>query len=903
MVVRGLIIALLLPLFAEAQQYYGTRVAGLAVSEGSSEVPLQPIQSFPLKVGDIITSPNVRAAIQALYDTGLFSFIEVDATPDDSGTRITFRVRRHYFFSTFRLRPATLLERSISTYFRLPVGEKFSNATVDRLVQDTVELLQSEGYFGAKVSPESEFDDRTRLVRVTLNAEPGPRARIGAVRILGGEQTFSREELLDAFDVDTGSVFVATGLEQGIADLRAKFTDLGFLNTRVEVQRNYDSSANAIDLNVSVEPGPFTLVEARGYDISTDRLRELVPTFEEGTVDPDLVEEGRVEIDRFLQREGYFEAAVRSELIEAPFDNATQIIYSIEPGEQHRIETVRIDGNTFFSENELTSRMQIRPAAFLSHGGFGTDLLDQDVRAIQIMYRNAGFEGTEVSGRFSEEEHVINVVIEIDEGEQRLVSSITFLGNTVLTDADLRENLPLKEGGLFTPLVVEETRNVLTGYYYSKGHPDVRIEPAVEPPETGPGVRVTFRITEGNHYQIGTILVSGNEVTQDKIIFRHSPIYPNTPYNPEDVLDAQQRLYATGLFARVDVVTLDENLPGVRNLLIQVEESRRILVTYGFGFQEYEGARGTIEVSYNNLWGLDRSISLRLRGSRREQRFQATYREPQLFNWNLDGFASLFIERTKRRSFDANRFDFSIQALKRLSPQQNLLFTTSYQTVNLRDVRDNRQAIKIPEENGVIQIARIGGSLIRDRRDDPINPSTGSFNTTTFQVATKALASEVNFTSLFNQSTFYTPAGIGVVAASLRLGWNRTFGGTERVPISERYFAGGSTTLRGFDLDEAGPQTGGNAIVIGNAEYRIPLTKLPIQGIGAAAFYDTGNVFNKISDVRLTGFTHTTGFGLRYQTPLGPIRIDFGINLNPQPLPNGMREERTQVFFTLGHAF
>jgi outer membrane protein assembly factor BamA len=393
-------------------------------------------------------------------------------------------------------------------------------------------------------------------------------------------------------------------------------------------------------------------------------------------------------------------------------------------------------------------------------------------------------------------------------------------------------------------------------------------------------------------------------ITEDKIIFRHTPIYPNTPYNPEDVLAAQQQLYATGLFTRVDIVTLQEDLPHVRNILIQVEEASRVLVTYGFGFQEFEGARGTVELSYNNLWGLDRSISFRLRGSRREQRFQSTYREPQLFNWDLDGFASLFAERVERRSFDASRIDFSIQALKRFSLiVQNLLLTASYQTVNLRDVRDNRQAIKVPEETGVIQIGRAGVSFIGDRRNDPINPTNGSYNTTTFQVATQALASEVNFTSLFNQTSFYTPAGIGVLASSARFGWNYPYGGTVRVPISERFFAGGSTTLRGFDLDEAGIQTGGNALVIGNLEYRIPLTRLPIQGFGTALFYDTGSNFQSLSDVRLKDFTHSAGFGFRYQTPLGPVRLDVGFNLNPKLQPNGTREERVQVFFTLGQAF
>lgn len=899
MVLRGLILLLLLPWMAEAQQHYGTRVAGLSISDGATE----PLQVIPLKVGDVITAENIRASIQALYDTGLYNTIEVDAAAVPEGSYLTFKVRQHFFFSTFRLRPETLLGRSISSYFRLPVGEKFSTTAVQRLAADTVELLRSEGYFEAAVTPEYEFDETTRLVTTTLNADSGPRATIGAVRIQGGEQTFSREELLDSFDIKTGSVFSATNLDERIVEVREKFTELGFLNTRVDVERLYSASANAVDFNIVIEPGTFTLVEARGYEISRSRLRELVPTFEEGAVDSDLVEEGRVEIDRYLQQEGYFEALVRAQVIDAPLDNATQIIYTIEPGERHRINSIRITGSTYFTEDELKSRMQIRPAGLLSRGTFSADLLEEDVRAIRLMYRNAGFEETETSGRFSEENHSIDVVIEISEGERLPVEGIAFLGNSAADDSELHQALRLKEGDIYTPIAVEEARNDLTSHYYANGYPDVRVEPIIRSAATGRGIRVTFSIEEGNHFRIGEIRVAGNVVTQDKIIFRHSPIYPNTPYNPEDVLTAQQRLYATGLFARVDIVTLQQDLPGIRNLLIQVEEANRILVTYGLGYQEFEGARGTVEVSYNNLWGQDRSISFRVRGSRREQRFQSTYREPQLFNWNLDGFASLFVERAQRPSFDASRFDFSIQTLKRLPGQQNFLFTTSYQTVNLRDVRDNRQATKVPEETGVIQIARVGASLIRERRDDPISPSTGSFNSTTLQIATKALASEVNFTSLFNQSSFYRAAGIGIVATSARFGWNRPFGGTSRVPISERYFAGGSTTLRGFDLDEAGVPTGGNALVIGNLEYRIPLTRLPIQGFGAAAFYDAGNVFNRISDVRLRDFTHTAGFGLRYQTPLGPVRLDVGFNLNPRQLPGPTREERTQVFFTLGHAF
>ena len=246
-----------------------------------------------------------------------------------------------------------------------------------------------------------------------------------------------------------------------------------------------------------------------------------------------------------------------------------------------------------------------------------------------------------------------------------------------------------------------------------------------------------------------------------------------------------------------------------------------------------------MDLSHNNLFGLDRSLGFRGRYSLRERLFQTTYREPRLFNHDLDGFGSFFIEHTQRPFFTANRIDFSLQVLKRISPQQNFLITTGYQTVNLGDIRVNPLAEKLPAERGIYQIARIGTSFIHDRRNEPLNPSSGAFNTTTFQIASRAFGSELNFTSLYNLFSVYTPVPYGVLATSVRLGWNHPFGETLQLPPTERYFAGGSTTLRGFDLDEARPG-GGNVITIGNFEYRMPLRFFPVNNVGGALFYDTG---------------------------------------------------------------
>ena len=911
MKVQALILVLLVPWFARGeQQYYGTSVASLRLSGTDSQNDLQTI---PLHPGDILGLDNVRAAIQALYDTGRYSSVEVEATPSEGGgTNITFSVRPHFFFSTFRLEPADLLERPLSGYFRLPLGERFTQSAIDRLVEDTKELLRAQGYFEAGIIPEANFDEDTRLVSVVLRAIPGSRAKIGSIRLQGGEQTFPNKDLLEALNLKAGENFSAAKLDDGVLKVRSQFTNLGFLNTRVNVDRAYDSSTKSVDLNVTVQPGQFTLVETRGYDIPKKRLRELVPIFEEGVVDQDLIEEGRVNIERYMQQEGYFEATTNSEFIEAPLDNAIQINYTVVPGASHHIQTVTIQGNLHFTTEEIRARIKVRRSQLFARGVFSADILAEDVRTIQTMYRNAGFQETDVRGTSEEIDHSVDIVIQIQEGKQLPVEIMTFSGNSAISEQDLRREARLNEGDIYTPIAIDQARAALTGIYYARGFADVRVEPIVERIPENSGMKVTFQITEGESYQIGNILVSGNTLTKEKIVHRYSRLYPDTPYNPEAILEGQQRLYATGLFNRVEIVPLGQIQRGIRNLLIQVEDAKPIQITYGIGYQEFERARGTFDISHNNLFGLNRSISARVRGSRRERLFQSTFREPRLFNHDLDGFASTFVEHTERPFFSANRVDFSLQVLKRFSPQENLLLTSTYQTVNLGDIRVNPRASRLPPEQGVCQvcqIARIGASFIQDGRNDALNPSTGTFSTTTFQVASRALGSELNFTSFFNQWSLYSPAPLGVLATSFRMGWNYPFGGTHLLPPTERYFAGGSTTLRGFALDEARPQ-GGNIMTLGNFEYRVPLRMFPLTGLGGALFYDTGNVFAKIADIHPGSFTHTAGFGLRYQTPVGPVRIDVGVNLKPTVQivqPDGTKDfyrvPRVKVFFTLGNPF
>ena len=891
----------LFPLALAAQRPYAAPVGTIAI-EGA---PPTVLEAIPIRSGDILTAEAIHASIQALFDAGDYGHIDVDASETSDGTTaLTFLVQEPYFLATVILSPATLLERPLSNYLDLPHGQRFSRTQLDEIVAAVGEQLKREGYFQIEVRPTYEVDDQSRLVTVTVEVSVGTRARIRSLQFEGAEQTFSEAELRKAFGVKAGEAFGVERIETGTGNIRTDFAELGFLNTRVDFVEAYDPVENVVDLRVVAEPGPFTLVQLRGYEVDDSVLRDLVPVFEEGSVDPDLIEEGRVGLLEYLRREGYFEASVAAELIAAPRDNAFQINYIVSSGERYSVREVRIEGHRFFNDDLLYDAIGISGNGLFRQGVFSQELLEDAADTLTRIYTAAGFAATRVEPEYSIEANAITAVLRVEEGDQLEIDKVYFFGNTAFDDSDLARIANLASGGVFIPAAVEEARAAITSNYHRRGYPNVRVRSSVDRSADRDRVDVSYSFEEGTSYAIGTIFVAGNTRTREKVVHRNSQLAAGDAYDPEAILQAQQRLYATGLFSRVDIVTLERDKPGIRDLLIQLEDAGPLLLTYGVGVQDREGPRGTIELTHSNLWGLDRALSFRIRGSQREQRFQTTFREPRLFNWDLDGFASLFLERTRQQFFDANRIDFSFQSLKQFTNQDSLLVSASFQTVNLRDIRDNDQAVDFPDETGTFHIASIGGSYIRDTRNDPINPRRGNYFTGTLQLADEHIGSQKNFVSLFAQASIYRPAKETVVAASLRFGWSQPYGKTDILPITERYFVGGSTTLRAFGRDQAGTKRGGNALAVLNVEYRFPI-RFPISGLGGAVFYDTGTNFPHIADFNFGDFTHTAGFGMRYETPIGPIRLDFGFNLNRQinEMNPEESESRNKVFLTLGHTF
>lgn len=906
-----LLMLMLIPALAFAQgSFYGTTATSVRLSaEGNpDDAGLLAVQT-----GQTITPQSVRSVIQALFETGHYQSIEVDAVPDGAGTQLTFVVKPHYFFTTFSLEPANLLDRSLSSLVRLPVGQRVSDKQLQEVIDETTKVLTNRGYFGATVEAVFGPDNARHLRSVTLKANvqdrEKDRATIEAVDFSGAEGALTRAELRSAFDVSAGDTFDADAIDKGLTKIRERLTEKNFLNTRASATPEYAPTTKKVKLTVRVDPGQKTVIDTGGR-IPDREVRRLLPIFEEGEFDEDLVKEGRARIIEYEQQQGYFEATVEGpEVIPPTPGNPLRISFLIVPGERHHVRSIRFTGNTVFPTETLLERIKVREAGLFSHGLVSDQLIETDVQTIQSMYRRAGYEAAFVDWNRNDDpvHHQIDITFNIIENERFPIETLTIAGNQRISEAELQKVLGFKQGDFYSPAEADDGRTRMMAHYYEQGFPDVRIEATADSNPATRGRHVRYQISEGRRYRIGQLYVVGNTRTDINLIKRASKLKEYDFYNPENILEAQQKLYATGLFSHVDVVPLELDNGELRTILIQVEEAKTITVTPGVGYKEDVGPRLTLDISHNNILGGGRSLSMRFRFGVKERQFQTTYREPRLFNHeSLDGFGTFTAENTDRPTYQARRLEFSIQARKRFTPTNSFVTTASYQLVDLEDIKLS-PVIPTNLQKGVIHIARFGTSYISDHRDNLVDPKRGLLNTSTFQVAGRAWGSEVNFVSLSHQTGYFKPQGIGTLAMSGRVGWKLPYGQDDELPITERYFAGGSTTLRGFGLDEAGPPVGGQLLTIGNVEYRVPLKRIFIGELGTAVFYDTGNVFDKPSNFSLGGFTHNAGVGIRFQTPLGPVRVDFGLNLHPRVRLNNEgnleREKRGHLFFTLGHAF
>jgi len=704
-----------------------------------------------------------------------------------------------------------------------------------------------------------------------------------------------------------------------------------------------------VPLQATVVAGLDVRVQVLGARVSASTLRTLLPIYEEGAVDEDLLQEGRRNLRDFLQRDGYFDAEVNYTTETQQDPPATQqpaaemIVYRVELGSRHRLVGFGFAGNHYFNQDLLRSRVRIQPGGLASPGRFSSDQLSSDVASLTELYQANGFREAQVKGELMDtyqgRQGSLFVNFDIQEGRQTRIGQLIIQGNQALKQPELLAVTGSTAGQPFSDVNVTGDRDNILALYFDQGFPDAQFRASVEdmPPAgnaEGPRVKLTYQIEEGRQLRVAQVLFGGYEHTRRSVIVREVQLQPGLPLSEGSVVETQRRLYNLGIFSRVAIAPQNPNGANPQKTVdVLVDEARQYTIGYGLGLEVQRlgsasagptaqplrfSPRGTFEFAKLNLTGRADTLSFKARASTLQGRALLSYTSSNHFGRpNMRFQVTGIYDKTRDvLTFTSTRAEGSLQLTQTYSPSTTFLYRFVYRRVLASDLQVAAQ--EIPLFNQPTQVSFFSFTWLRDRRDDAADPSSGSFNTFNVDLASKSIGSGATFLRSSFQNSTYTRIGRRLVfARSSRFGIlepldknvpaldcpvsNPTVKTGCDIPLPERFFAGGGTTLRGFGLNQAGPRdpetgfpVGGLALLAFNQQLQFPL-RLPFLGskTSGGIFYDAGNVFQSISHVtlrysppapitnELNYFSHTVGFEFRYRTPIGPVSIDLGYQLNP----------------------
>lgn len=864
-----------------------------------------------LKPGDTLTRTGIRRAIQVLYSTRLFASVVVDADRAEDGVRLTFHLRHNYFFNEFKVEGDFDLEgRSLRDLLRLPVGEEYTPDRLQGVRQAVARLVEERGYYFAQIKTRTEVNKETFQVVVVFEIQTGKQAVLGSYEVQGVPEAEVRP-IRKRLKLEEGKRYSHRKVAGLLEGLKKYLVGRGYLAATPEISESFDRSQNSVSLILSFKNFGRVRVALEGFKVPKKQWPRLLPVLSGEGLDPELLEEGKRNLKEYLEERGYSEAEVRYD--EDREDSGVLVIrYAITAGPRVSVAYVHFRGNRVLLAAELRDAVQVRPQQFLQKSVYSIGRLDGDVESLKNLYRTKGFSGVEVIPLLEplDNGRKLGITFEVTEGELDRTGAVTITGNQGLSSELLAAKMKLRPGAAFSTMLAEQDRLALLAAYNDAGFLHASVAYKVGEADPARSRPVEFQIEEGTRTLVDRVLVLGNDRTHTTLIEQRVILKEGDPMSMAKMLKTQQAVSELGVFDNVQVSPeLPESEAPKQNMVVRVAESQRFNLRYGFGYDTKEKVRGILELSDINIFGRARRADLRLRASVIGQAAILTFQQSQVQFLPVNTYLSFSALQQEEVSFNQTKYAASYQFSKPVNTHSWGLLRVNYRNVRVYDLKVSEPLARQDTPRNLTTISAI---YINDTRDNYVDAEKGFFTSTSFGITPRWLGSN-NFISLYSQNSYnrMLPGGVGMVVA-LRLGLAWPYGRDTSIPISERYFSGGASSLRGFKTDTAGPvdpttaePTGGNALIVGNFELHFPLLK----PLSLACFYDTGNVFARVDTIRLSGFSHTAGLGLRVKTPLGPLRLDYGYNLN---LPDYLRDFKldpqksfkpNQWFITIGPLF
>lgn len=949
--------------------------------------------------GEPLDPEKVAESLRQLYATGLFQSVRALGQREGSGVALIFRGVPRMFIGTVTVSGArgatvnTQLERAS----RLNPGTRFTQPKIAAALGVMREVLAENGYFEPGITYDLTPHTADQLTDIAFHVVSGPRARVGTVAVTG-DSGMSLDAFRRAAHLKEGAAVTRDTVSRALGDVLKVYQKQHRLEAEIKLT-SQTYAAHRVNYRFSSTRGPVVRVVFEGVHLDEDRIKRLIPIFEEGTVDDDLLNEGNRRVRNYYQSAGYFDVKVEHK-VEPPRPDETLIVYSVDLGARRRVQSVAVEGNHYFDSATLKGLLSVRAASTLDrHGVYSQALVSADVAALQAVYQNNGFADVKVTEATADADSIpgavasadednstpIEVVYRITEGPQQRVSSVTLEGNHSIPAQDLLPLLNTESGQLLSPRNLANDRDMLMTEYMRRGFDRSRVEVEEKNDPRHPELTgVVFRIQEGRQVFVRNVLVTGLHYTRPSTIAGAITLHPGDPLSQAELEQTQRNLYEYALFNEVNLAVENPNgQEAHKTVLLQATEARRWTLTYGAGFEVQTGTpvngcqgylaagvqctpngrtgispRVLLALTRNNLFGREQSASIQGNYGLLEQKIDLIYDNPHLAarrNYDLT-FTGGYANSQDVTTYVASRIEAGFRLTQKVKGSRFAITraNTFIYGYDFRRVKVEETTLQVfPNFVQTLSAAvRVGGpslTWLRDTRDNPVDAHRGNY--TSFQefLSQKAFGAEAQFNRIDTTwSSYYGfDKGRFVIARNTRYGNERAFGpdASRLIPLPERLYAGGATSLRSFSINAAGPRDpatgypiGGAGALVNNTELRLPPTPLPYFGedVSFVLFEDMGNVFANAGDIWASAlrtrqpnraacqqlaqkgsvnppptptsslgplgncsfnyFSQAPGVGIRYHTPVGPFRLDFSYSLNPPIFPVNVNYSQADPF-------
>ena len=918
--------------------FEGVPISSLTVDTHTHFTANDLLKLTGIGAGHRFDSKAIRASVNRLYETGLFATIAVEAEPRVDGITVVY-----HLWARQLIRELTVTGHALSfstsqllNILQLNPGDEFSRERLQTALARLLQFYAKHGYMQARVIPTVTRQTNQTDIHLVITVQEGQPALIGQVTF-SGQLGLPEADVRKRFDLDTGAPYTSTEIDERITELQRLYAKHDFLLAVIDLPAaHYEPDTNHVNVTITIHAGPRVTIGFPGspYWFSDSSLRERLLIQTERNIEEDVLVASTERVQNALRDEGYLTAAVHHTREESPNHEQVTINFQIAPGPRFDVGRLVVTGAQSENLSLWRKPLRMRPGmGGLIHPRFDTVAWEEDLARVRQWYSEHGFQSAVVEGRqtLQVRKGTVDLTIDLQEGVQTHIDHITFSGNARMPDALLQQVLRARVGRPYDPAQVRADRLALLAFYAGKGYlqATVTLDPQLN--ESHTAVTLPFVITEGRPTFVGTIAIEGNQETDDVVLRRELLIYPGDPYDYEKILRSRQRLARLGIFQDIRLEPVEpQRVELLRDLKLSVTERPAGTVEFGAGYGSYEKLRGFLQLSYRNLAGTGRRISVRVEADFIQQRVMLNYVEPWVAGLPIDLRLTTLAETKQEVTFKRDSYGGTAGFDKSLT--QEWKFSLLYRYT--RDHYSIEPGATLPrDELERVNIGSITPGLIFDLRDDPFNPTRGSIHSLTFEDAALSLGSQVQFIkATASSSWFFSPHPVIVFALSARGGIAKEFGDTTLIPLGERFYLGGLSTVRGYrqdtlgvlrvvkdpthpgnvmissdsTLSATGDPIGGNIMLMTNLEARIALPK----HLGLVLFLDGGNVWTTPDTVNIQEMKFSIGAGIRYNTPVGPLRLDWGYKLrrldvfysNANPVIN-ISESPYEFHFTLGNAF